>query len=151
MLLAGSKKLRASDRSGRPVRDVKKVDTLYQQLMESAVSFLKAADLQVVLVVTLLTFMVRRTFWAAMDWPPGFVVWIPFLFSFLLTPVIGTTEEIQWGGKYYARACTQNGAVAMVVWLLVVPILVKKWPRLLKDDPTAATETNRKIPPLEPP
>lgn len=78
----------------------------------ASLSFLKQADLHSVLLITLLTFLVRRTFWAAFHWLPSFLVWVPLLLSFLLTPYISTAEEVGWGGTYYIRACLFNGAVA---------------------------------------
>ena len=110
----------------------------------ASLSFLKQADLHSVLLITMLTFLVRRTFWAAFHWLPSFLVWVPLLLSFLLTPYISTAEEVGWGGTYYIRACLFNGAVAVGVWLLVMPQVLKKWPALLKDDPTHTNDLSER-------
>ena len=111
-------------------------------LSGAALSFLKAADLHTVLIVTLLTFAIRRTLWPVLHFIPSFLVWIPLLLSFVITPYVSIVDEVRWGGTYYIRACIFNGTVAIGVWLLVVPHLLKKWPQLLNGDVATGQEDN---------
>lgn len=103
---------------------------------DGVVALVKNADLQVILAVTILTFLVRRTFWTMTHAPVSWLCWFSILAAFPLTALLGASDEVRWGGQYFAKAAINNGLAAVVVWLLFVPAILQKWPQLMKDEPT---------------
>lgn len=106
-----------------------------EPFVNALTSFAQAADLHTVVMILLLTFLVRRTFWTRTSLPPAWITWVALGIAFLITPVFSTAAETSWGGRWFVRAALYNGGVAVGLWMIVIPSLVKRWPQLLKDDP----------------
>jgi hypothetical protein len=89
-------------------------------------TFLLAADLQVVLVVVILTRMIEISILDKRGWKAA-AFWLPVVLSLLLTPAFSTTPETRWGGIFFARAVAYNAAVALVVWYILLPRIRKRY------------------------
>ena len=117
------------------------MESSFDRFTDALWSFAAAADAHTVIVIVFLTFLVRRTFWTRTGLTPASIVWVSMVLAFLLTPVFSTAPETSWGGQWFVRAALYNGGVAVGLWMLVMPMVVKKWPQLLKDDPIAQDST----------
>src|SRR5262245_38599349 len=102
-------------------------------------AFFAEADVQTVISIALLTRLLEISLLAT--WQPwkNFGSWLPFLFSFLLTPLMSTSDEARWGGRYYYRAVMYNATGAVFFLYVVVPqlhALYGKWRNGPKNGPT---------------
>lgn len=111
------------------------MESSLQRFMDGVVNFALASDVPTVILLVFLTFLIRRTLWAQLHMPAESIVWVSIALSFVLTPIMSTAAEAQWGGQFYIRAVLYNGTVSVALWLMVVPRLLKKWPQLLAKDP----------------
>ena len=103
-------------------------------LTAGLVSFLAAADAHTVILIVFLTYLAQGTLWKrAALWPEA-IIWMPLVLAFILTPIMSTAAESQWGGRWYYRAVMYNGGVGMLLWRVALPQLKKKWPQIF--DPT---------------
>lgn len=90
--------------------------------------FAAAADVPTVISVAILTYLVQITLFTRLGLDHA-IVWVPFIWSFILTPIMSTAEQTQWGGQYYYRSVVYNGAVGLFVWHVVLPQLKKRYPQ----------------------
>lgn len=111
------------------------MDSTYQTFINSLASFITISDAHAVAAILLLTFMVRRTFWTRSGLSPSYVVWVSMGLSFLITPIMSIAPETDWGVSWYFKQCLYNGCASVAGWMLAMPMIVRKWPGLLKDDP----------------
>ena len=102
-------------------------------LTAGLISFLAAADAHTVILIVLLTYLAQGTLWKRFSLWPEMIVWLPLLLAVILTPLVSTAEEIQWGGKYARRAIFYNGGVSTMVWIVVLPLVKKRWPQVFDE------------------
>jgi hypothetical protein len=107
----------------------------WKPLMDGLLSFLAAADIHTVISIVLLTYLAQTTLWRHLKLWPEAIVWVPLLLSFVLTPVMSSSAEATWGGKWYWRAVIYNGGVGIFVWRVALPQLQKRWPTLFAEEP----------------
>ena len=97
-------------------------------LPEGVKQFLSAADLPTVISIAVLTYLVQISLFTRLGWDHA-IVWVPFVFSFILTPIMSSADEVAWGGKYYYRSVMYNGAVGLFAWHVVLPQIRAKYPQ----------------------
>lgn len=118
------------------------MDTLF----EAFKSFAEAADMGTVVSIAILTYLIQITLFTRLGWDHA-IVWVPFVLSFLLTPIMSTAEQTAWGGQFYYRAVVYNGGVGLFAWHVVLPQLRKRYPEWFEMKETEEEEAPPSLPP----
>ena len=111
--------------------------TWLDAILEESLSFLKNADLHTVFVITILSTLFKLTLFRKRKWSGAYLAWVPFLLSFLLTPVMSYAELVKWGGWYLVQKIIYNGIAAELAFHLLLPYCQRKFPQiftLIKDE-----------------
>lgn len=109
-----------------------------EDFTDMLVAFTKTADPQVVILTLVLTFVLLRAVWIPHGYSTATISLASLLIAVPVTFVCSAAEETTWGGRFFWRACLQNGAVSVTAWYLIMPKVFEKWPHLLNDDILAA-------------
>lgn len=99
-------------------------------LTAGLVSFLAAADAHTVLIITAISVLLKYFLWPHWQWPLEYLAFVPLVLSFVVTPMMSLTSEIQWGGQWYFRQTLYNGIVSEALFHLGLPYLQHRWPQV---------------------
>jgi len=104
---------------------------------------LEIVDRQTIVLIWIFTFVLRQSLWRQRGYDPSLLSLVVILLSFVLTPLVSTSEETQWGGPYVVRQSINNAGGAILGWLLMTPIILRMVPQLKNLDPTALEDEKK--------
>lgn len=93
-------------------------------------SFFTVADVHTVIGITALSLLFKQYLWPHWRWPLAYLAFVPLLLSFVVTPLMSLTPEVQWGGQWFFRQAFYNGIVSEALFHVGLPYLQNKWPHL---------------------
>jgi hypothetical protein len=105
------------------------------KLVTAINAYLNESDVGIVLTISLLMYMLRVGLWQRFHLWPTAINWTPFALSLVLTPLMSTTAEVQWGGPFFWRAVFFNGGMSLLVWHVFLPRAKRYWPDAFRDLP----------------
>jgi hypothetical protein len=91
-------------------------------------AFIRTADPGAVLTIVVLLAVCLRSIWVPFDGRVTSLSLLAFVFAIPVTWLVSLAPETHWSTRLFWRACVQNGAVAVVLWHLLLPRFLKKWP-----------------------
>lgn len=98
--------------------------------LEGAGSFLVASDMHTVFVITAIALLLKYYLWPYWRWPLAYLAFVPLALSFVITPLMSSTAEVQWGGQWFFRQAFYNGVVSEIWFHVGLPYCYRKWPHL---------------------
>jgi hypothetical protein len=91
-------------------------------------TFIKTADAPAVIMLLTLCYILLRAIWIPHRYRIPTLALVALLLAVPITYVFSVAPETHWSTRLFWRSCLQNGAVAVVLWHLLLPRFLKKWP-----------------------